>query len=74
MSRGRSPNWRRNRALKCLCGGYWFPHRIHGGACFTSKTHEIHIAKRGGNTAEIAEARLAHVLLHGGITSTDCPF
>lgn len=30
----RSPRWRRNRRLKCLCGGYWFPHRIRGGYCY----------------------------------------
>lgn len=80
MSRGRSPRWRRNQLLKCVCGGYHFPHRVSSGACDHSKTRNIHVAKRGGNPEEIADAILGHVLAHGptqfggGKPSNVCPF
>lgn len=71
----RSPRWKRNRAMKCLCGGYHFPHRAGGGACETSKTRDIHIAKRGGNAAEIMRARMDCAIDNGiSSTSTACPF
>lgn len=53
----------------CVCGGYHFVHRPGGGACVLSKTREYHIAKRGGNAAEIAEARMNCVVEHGAFTT-----
>jgi hypothetical protein len=26
--------WARHKKHKCQCGGYWFPHRRMGGACY----------------------------------------
>ena len=48
-----SPRWRRNRRLKCECGGYWFPHRRGGGACDSSPTAALHLARRQGIDAYI---------------------
>lgn len=44
-----SSRWARNRRLKCGCGGYHFPHRRGGGACFHSPTCNYHRAKRDGD-------------------------
>jgi hypothetical protein len=46
----------RNQRLKCTCSGYWFPHRKGGGACDHSKTRDIHLAIRYGNTEAYWEA------------------
>jgi len=59
MSRkGRSPRWRRNRLRKCLCAGYWFPHRKGGGACLHGARAEYHAALRNGASRQEAEALL----------------
>lgn len=63
----------RNACMKCWCSGYWFPHRHGGGACETSKTREIHLAKRSGDRGLIAEAHMNHALSNG-VASSSCPF
>jgi hypothetical protein len=71
----KSPRWRRNQRLKCECGGYHFPHRITGGACDHSPTQAIHLAKRGGDKAEIADAILDYALSKPHRPSHQpCPF
>jgi hypothetical protein len=40
--------WTRHRLRKCMCGGYWFPHRRGGGAC------DYHLALRAGCTVQEA--------------------
>lgn len=71
-----SRRWKRNQRLKCECGGYHFPHRKGGGACYSSKTRDIHVAIRGGNLSEIADARLEHALLYPPKPKPgkECPF
>jgi hypothetical protein len=64
----------RNQRLKCICGGYHFPHRRGGGACVDSKTRAIHMAIRGGDPDEIAEARLEYAMQHGVVVTAGCPF
>lgn len=46
--------WRRHREQKCLCSGYWFPHRKTGGACEHSTTASYHLARCAGLTHEEA--------------------
>lgn len=43
-----SKAWKRNRRLKCVCGGYWFPHRKGSGACDHSSRRDFYLAKRAG--------------------------
>ncbi len=57
----------------CTCGGYYFPHRPGSGACVTSKTHAVHIAKRGGDKNEIAEA-IMECAVENGVFTMRCPF
>ena len=40
--------WRRHRLQKCDCGGYWFPHRKGGGACYYSSRRDYYEALRAG--------------------------
>lgn len=53
-----SPRWKRNRRLKCVCGGYWFPHRRTGGACHNGPRSEYYLALRQGLSKPEAEALL----------------
>lgn len=58
-----SPRWRRNRARKCNCGGYHFPHRRTGGACHHGPRADYYLGLRSGLSKPEAEALLwAHVL------------
>lgn len=34
----------------CTCGGYWFPHRLGGGACHNGPRAEYYAALRQGAT------------------------
>lgn len=68
-----SPRWKRNRRLKCECGGYHFPHRRGGGACEHSPTCGIHRALRTGDDEAIFEARYEYASKHAGVTGV-CPF
>lgn len=74
--RGGSPRWRRNQRLKCLCGGYHFPHRRAGGACDHSPTRDIHLAKRSGEQADVDNAILALAEKRAKTykPGADCPF
>lgn len=40
--------WKRHRDQKCDCGGYHFPHRIKGGACYHSPRADYYHALRAG--------------------------
>jgi hypothetical protein len=64
------------RPTPCWCGGYWFPHRIGGGACEHSKTCDIHRAIRTGDEEIILDARLAYILKYPGkaTVGAPCPF
>ena len=55
------PAWNRwrNTRMKCLCGGYWFPHRKGGGACDHSPRASYYIALRSGATLSEAMATLS---------------
>lgn len=55
------PAWRgwRNTRLKCLCGGYWFPHRKGGGACDHSPRASYYLALRSGAMLSEAMATLS---------------
>jgi hypothetical protein len=68
-----SPRYLRNQRLKCICGGYHFPHRRAGGACDHSKTRDIHLAKRGGDKNEVANAIASHAW-NNSVPSLVCPF
>lgn len=48
--------WTRHRVQKCMCGGYWFPHRRGSGACDFSPYRDYHLALRQG--VPLAEAML----------------
>lgn len=48
--------WMRHRVQKCMCGGYWFPHRHGSGACDYSAYRDYHLALRQG--VPVAEAML----------------
>ncbi|MDP4300376.1 hypothetical protein [Leptothrix discophora] len=50
--------WRATRE-RCDCGGYWFPHRITGGACHHGPRCDYYLALRAGATQEEAEAQLS---------------
>lgn len=67
-----SRRWRRNQRLKCICGGYHFPHRRAGGACHTSRTRVYHEAKRRGMDHD--EALLELAWQTGGRLAVECPF
>lgn len=47
MARAR---WKRNRKLKCTCGGYHFPHRRGGGACLEGPRAEYYERLRQGES------------------------
>lgn len=51
--------WRRHREQKCPCGGYWFPHRVGGGACEFSPRGNYYKALRDGATLEEAKSLLS---------------
>lgn len=69
-----SLRWRRNRRLKCECGGYHFPHRVHSGLCHTSPTRDIHLALRTGSKGDVIEARLVHAERTAAASFAPCPF
>ena len=51
-----SPRWKRNQRLKCLCNGYWFPHRIKSGTCIhnpnTLNVIRLTVARQGGDVLQ----------------------
>jgi hypothetical protein len=55
-----SPRWRRNRRLKCVCGGYAFPHRRTGGCCFLSPRGMLNDMLRQGVDYMTAVAHAAY--------------
>lgn len=71
---GRSPRWRRNRRLKCMCEGYHFPHRRAGGACNHSRTQVYHLLIRAGETPLDAFIEAALVSPGAGNKDATCPF
>lgn len=72
-STAKSKNWQ--RPTPCWCTGYWFPHRIGGGACEHSKTRDIHMALRHKNEGALLDASIAHALDYPGkATAAPCPF
>ena len=68
--------WLRHQEQKCVCGGYHFPHRRGGGACDSSPRQAIYIALRGGNPAEVAQARFEYAQLRVAVAAAgaECPF
>jgi len=48
----------RNTRLRCDCGGYWFPHRKGGGACYHGPRSSYYLAKRNGCTESQAQETL----------------
>lgn len=46
--------WLRHQREKCDCGGYWFPHRRGGGACYHSPVSDYYHAIRQGVPKEEA--------------------
>ena len=48
----------RNTRLRCDCLGYWFPHRVTGGACEHGPRADYFHAIRQGATRSEAEALL----------------
>lgn len=49
----------RNTRMRCDCMGYWFPHRIGGGACEHSRNRHYHEMLRAGMTQSEAMAELS---------------
>lgn len=56
MSRSR---YLRNKRLRCNCPGYWFPHRVTGGACDYGPRRDYFIALRHGADEMTAMAEWA---------------
>lgn len=71
-----SPRWRRNRRLKCVCTGYWFPHRRGGGACEHSRTCDLHRARRSGDAGAVLDAEIELALVNSTALplGAPCPF
>lgn len=53
-----SPRYRRNQRLKCVCGGYHFPHRRGGGACRHGPRGNYYEALRCGLSVDEAKKLL----------------
>lgn len=70
-----SPRWERNQRLKCGCMGYWFPHRRGGGACESSPTRDVHLARRYGGEDAVKDIIVEHALTNPGpAVPAECPF
>jgi hypothetical protein len=59
----------------CECGGYHFIHHKGGGACYHSKTRDIHLALRYKDEEALLQAIVNHAWDHPSKTYTGpCPF
>lgn len=58
MTKVPAPRTWRNTRLKCECGGYHFPHRKTGGACYHGPRSDYYLALRAGTTRNEAEQLL----------------
>lgn len=58
MTKVAAPRTWRNTRLRCDCGGYHFPHRKGGGACYHGPRSDYFLALRNGVPRNDAEALL----------------
>lgn len=55
--------WRRHVTQKCLCSGYWFPHRRTGGSCQYGPRADYYRAIQQGCTQAEAMELLSAIQL-----------
>ena len=76
MKTKKPKKWQRPRP--CWCEGYWFPHRLGGGACHHNKNvmnAARIIAKRMGLSKDETLDMLADIAWSNpGMPGTECPF